>query len=783
MTIKKATKTPTEATIETRAKEALLKALPWLGKHKIEQQTTFTLRFGHALITVDGKEKEYVSGRADILVYVDDVPTIVLELKRPGKGITDDDVEQGLSYARVLHPRPPLVLATDGTKDRIVETHTGVDWAPLTKDEQALKALLKNVALVAADEMKRAVSRLLGNDPTMWVTACRAVSTSFIEERTGDWSTPDLPFVDNFLLPRDAVKAAIKALEDGTRLLFITGGPLGGKSSALRELSSELATSDEFAVMMLDADSGIDLFSTLSDILSAHFFWPLSPFEARHWVQQLSRTTGPALVLAIDDFDGSRGSFLRDLEALTSDLFGDRIRVALAVDEAAGQRLSLAGNGRASSALKRRGATDHPVGKLSDSEFASAKQYLRNLGVLITPGGEHTPELRLPWVLRAMCSDPLSEGRPSEMHFHTIASMPTLWLLQWARDHFDLSGLLGYYRELAQALVDDVREGDQSVELRLESLEAYQVRRGALREVLAADEIAELLASGLLREARSGGGEAVFVAQLPLVVASEVARLLAGAVMEAKDHKELALDLVQIANAVPLGPVVVASAVVEAANKRGALNFELFKEWIARAPRTENMPVGTTIAFRMPDGTHIDLKVDEQGRLAVSRDGRSWMIDLEEGDELGSMTADPEAWLILSHLAMLPTVVETKDGSETARFDEHLLLTIGAYPGTLIETSGRDEPVAFHTHEFAGAGEMVCSSMGIVEPITFAIHRYLNREPGSAAKFVKAALSRHSPALLYRIHTAMRFLIDPPETLQQLHRDVVLPAIVDMKDE
>jgi hypothetical protein len=63
--------------------------------------------------------------------------------------------------------------------------------------------------------------------------------------------------------------------------------------------------------------------------------------------------------------------------------------------------------------------------------------------------------------------------------------------------------------------------------------------------------------------------------------------------------------------------------------------------------------------------------------------------------------------------------------------------------------------------------------MGIVEPITFALS-ILSREPGSAAKFVEAALSKHTLYSVYRIHTAMRFLADPPETLQQLHRDVVL---------
>ena len=181
MSVTKATKGETEAQLETRARNALLKALPWLDGKEIKQQVSFTIRLGHAVIHVDGKERVHVTGRADILVTVDGVPTLVLELKRPKLGINDDDVEQGLSYARVLHPRPPLVLATDGTKRRIVETHTGMDWRPSSQDEEALKALLDNVALVSADDIKRATSRLLGTEPKAWIEAVRAVSARFSE--------------------------------------------------------------------------------------------------------------------------------------------------------------------------------------------------------------------------------------------------------------------------------------------------------------------------------------------------------------------------------------------------------------------------------------------------------------------------------------------------------------------------------------------------------------------------------------------------------------------------
>ncbi|MEY8838944.1 hypothetical protein AB9K41_07925 [Cribrihabitans sp. XS_ASV171] len=229
----------------------------------------------------------------------------------------------GPTEGDILHPRPPLVLATNGTASRLVETHTGLDWRPASQDEEALKALLDNVALVAADDIKRATSRLLGTDPKVWIEAVRAVSASFVDERTGDWTTPELPFVDGFVFPRKAVTDAVEALKSGKRLVFVEGDPVSGKSSALRAIAGHLNTGDDFAMLTLDADSGIDLFGTLSDILSSRISWPITPHEAREWVQLLSRTGGPPLVVAVDDFDGARGSFRQDLEALTSPLFGE----------------------------------------------------------------------------------------------------------------------------------------------------------------------------------------------------------------------------------------------------------------------------------------------------------------------------------------------------------------------------------------------------------------------------------------------------------------------------
>jgi len=755
MHAKKATKSETEAELETRARQALLKALPWLDPKSIEQQVTFTLRFGHATITVDGKEKSKVFGRVDILISYQGVPLLVLELKRANLGITQEDVEQGLSYARVMHPRPPLVLVTDGKKRRLIETHTGADWSPIKKDAAALKALLENVALVAADDMKQAVGRLLADQPARWGSAARAVTNGFLQERTGDWSMDDLPFVEKFILPRMAVAGTVDALKSGQRLILIEGDAVVGKSSALRELVQSLETDPDFDVMILDADSGLDLFTALADIWSAHFAWPLTAAEARHWVQQLSRTPGPALVLAIDDFDGRRSGFRRDLEALTSDLFGDRIRVVLALDPTAAERLSVASNGRTASALKRRGARRLQLGRLSDEEFEQAERHLSTHGVSVMPGAQHTPSLRLPWVLRAMWAAALAK-RPGPNMSLVLPSVLGLRLLAQIGGTTHQVGSLRRYAELASLLFDDTLDADRSPELRLEALDSYLIRRDTLRAALDDDEISELAEAGLIRETRSAGGEAVFSIQHPMVLAAALVDEAANRIAEASDDEEVTETLVRFASGVPLGAVIVASAIATRGEHDQRLPGGILTSLMARPPRKERLPDGTAFILNF-EGQALDVRVVGE-QLEVTLDGETHVIDIED-EPLGETVVDLEPWTILSHLAARRMGVTKPGPKGEGRLDMELMLMIGQYPGILLEVGDRPAPLGLKMHDLPGGGEGLCRSEGIAEPITFALLELFRREPELAGAFVQAAIETGSAALLMRVDTALSLLV------------------------
>lgn len=102
-----------EATLEERIGSVLKTTFPAFQKLKVKHQESFSIKFGNHNVFVDSKEPSEYPARAiyDILLTTEDEKTnlILLELKKEGKSITPDDIEQGLSYARLIHPMPLCV--------------------------------------------------------------------------------------------------------------------------------------------------------------------------------------------------------------------------------------------------------------------------------------------------------------------------------------------------------------------------------------------------------------------------------------------------------------------------------------------------------------------------------------------------------------------------------------------------------------------------------------------------------------------------------------------------
>lgn len=751
MTTKQLTKAWTEADLEAAIHGVLTKAFPWLPAHAIRHQTKFSFTFGRKRVDVDGTESSRAEARADVLLYNDKQPLAVLELKRPGVPLTADDDAQGLSYARVLNPSPPLVVVTNGDQLRIIETHAGLPWQPTEYNEQSFHHLVANAAHIAAADTKRAIETLMGTNASVWQQAVRHTSADTLSDLCASYDKPAFPFVRDFLIPRTATTAVLSLVEQNAKLIIVEGQPLTGKSSVLRDITQRTEQHPDIATLYIE---GHGILQGLADAMARSLAWPVSQDEARDWLMRVSQADGRRLLLAIDGLNIDDRETRKEVEDLSSSVFGDGLTVIVAMDDSVAEQLVSAAGARSASAIGRR-ARRVTVGPLDDHEFQTAQHVLSKRRINLMHGAYATPEFRQPWVLRALSarvSDQIDQG--DENLSVVLPSLLGLDLIGQARKRFTDEKLRRLFQAIATTLLIDAKDQTRDHALMLESMEVYLVRRRTIKQHLEESELQWLIDHGFLRPAMHAANEPVLYVRVPELLASEAARLLADElfVLTRTNHQHAAAWIAGVAGSLPLGDVIAAQAIFDAAQLPDSLPFGLIDALLETPPKREPVAPGARIAAHVPDVGMVDLTFNADGTAAVDIGGRLHAINLGE-DGLSDTYSNIHEWLILSHLAVKPFAMETADGLE--RVDPQILMIVGTADIVLRKPGGDPDMRAAPTHDLPGIGSIVCHKAGIIEPITYSIFAYLAREGSQANDWMDQAIALASMPLLGRIHIAL----------------------------
>ncbi len=124
-------------------------------------EDSFSIRLGHNTIIV-GKEKKqkFLWGRSDILVSRSGNPLLLVEVKKPGNKLTEEDAQQAVSYARLTSQITPFALLTNGTEFKVfdvlesnmqeIESPEDSTWA---KNGQKLQGLFQELKTEAEQKI------------------------------------------------------------------------------------------------------------------------------------------------------------------------------------------------------------------------------------------------------------------------------------------------------------------------------------------------------------------------------------------------------------------------------------------------------------------------------------------------------------------------------------------------------------------------------------------------------------------------------------------------------
>ncbi|UVL91807.1 type I restriction enzyme HsdR N-terminal domain-containing protein [Pseudomonas sichuanensis] len=763
MSIKKLTTEPTEADFEARIRVAISHAFPWLAPGAIKHQTKFSVRLGRKSVDVESRPNE---ARADIILYSDTRPLAVLELKRNGVALSTADEEQGLCYAKLMSPFAPLTVISNGDETRVLNTLTGVAWAPDTTDEKTLANLFSNVGKIATSQVTEAVTTLLGGDSKAWVSALNAVTREQLAELTGDLADAQLPFGREFLISRQATDECLDLLKKGHRLVVLSGAPLSGKSNVLREICQKVETEYAMAVLFVEADHGGGIIQRIADALDKSLDWSISRDETRRWLRKRSESPGANLVVLVDNVPSGDHVLRKEIEDLTSNYFGARVQVVLALHENAAEAMQASQNWLTQSPLGR-AAVSVTVGALADVEFESAQEAFRGIGMVFALGAKHSTELREPWVLRALASMAAAHRSQTELiedgQYLQIPPMVGVDVINHARSRFLNSELTRLYQCMATAVMTDARDASRDPSLLLSSIHTFMVRRKTLTQIMHHLDVEKLIQLGFIREFRHSTGVQMLYVRLPELVASELALLVADSLSELDpDQPKLYLGEIEFyASLLPMGDIIVAQAIFDAATKKPDIIGEIV-DIVLQNPIQQVPVLGVKFAMIMPDGKHGTLTISEDGCVMLTRDGKTRRLKGIDPSEVSCTYSNLYAWIVLAQIVY--HYMHTLDEEVEAPEVHSTLLEVCKAPAPLRKPNLDYASFGIQTLETPTGVSLTLPGQGFLDSATYALLLMFSRRSLQAGAWIDIAADSGCVHLLNRIITALVELTHTTDT-------------------
>jgi hypothetical protein len=188
--------------------------------------------------------------------------------------------------------------------------------------------------------------------------------------------------------------------------------------------------------------------------------------------------------------------------------------------------------------------------------------------------------------------------------------------------------------------------------------------------------------------------------------------------------------LLRLAAVLPSGEVVLAAAVVRAAQRSSILLGEVIPKLLAQEPTTS----------RLKEGALVDLLVTDH------------RIRLHFGEGMDEeVVGNTMPWLVLSHLASWPMAIEGSIVTENYQ----IFATVGDARQILFQPRPSElaQVPCLHTHEIEGLGTFPCLRTGIVEPLLQAMVQHAHRFPDELVALAHFAREEKKTHLAWRLLT------------------------------
>jgi len=236
---------------------------------ELELEKSFQIKLGTYAIRVDTEKQIHrASSRLDILVKKNGNPLFVIEAKTDSHSITDDDKEQAICYARLVHPIAPLAIVTNGKDSRAYNT--------ITKEQIDNKSINGYQADLSGDMEKayeEAFEYFISYSEENVRTFCKTQLAEHMKTLLGSKEKLDRKFIPELYVRSKKLYNAFAAFLKSDKPVFALVGESGiGKTCAMCGLAQDLS----YPVLFYTAQQ---LRGELTKAISDDFNWQFSSYQ------------------------------------------------------------------------------------------------------------------------------------------------------------------------------------------------------------------------------------------------------------------------------------------------------------------------------------------------------------------------------------------------------------------------------------------------------------------------------------------------------------------------
>lgn len=207
-------------------------------KDELEFEKSFFLRLGrHTYKVGTGEQKENARARLDILVKRNGNNLFVVEVKRDPENLTQEDKEQAISYARLVHPMAPLAIVTNGRDFKIYKVG---DKTEIDKDKT--KILGYNIGQDMQVLYDEAFEFFIGYSHDNVKAFCQVQLLEGMKTLLGSQEEPFKKFIPDLYVPSKNVARNFAEFIASHKTVFAIVGESGsGKTCAMCGLALDFS--------------------------------------------------------------------------------------------------------------------------------------------------------------------------------------------------------------------------------------------------------------------------------------------------------------------------------------------------------------------------------------------------------------------------------------------------------------------------------------------------------------------------------------------------------------